>query len=628
MIKRTFLVLAFLISAKLLFAQTIEVPKIALSNVSISLYTENIPDTVKTVQIVFQSKSKAYSFSLDVVNGKIDEEIVINESRNYEVKNSIEPSVTNHIRVIPGWLSLIPPLLAIILALVLRQVVVSLSIGIFSGALIYYDFNPLTAFLRFADTIMLEVLIDRDHMFIIVFTLLIGGVVGVISKNGGTNGLAKQITKLAKTAKSGMISSWLMGVVIFFDDYANSLIIGNMMRPITDKLRISREKLAYIVDSTAAPVASVFLISTWIGYEVGLIGDGLKIIGSEQNAYDVFLRSIPYSFYPIAAIFFVFLTSYMQRDFGQMYKAEKRARTTGKVSNDEMETEGNVSDIENNSLEKKPRWYNGAIPIMIILFGTIVGLFYTGIISLQSEGISDFSLQNIINHADAYSSLLWASLIASIAAIFMSVIQRIINLHDALLAWEKGIKSMFTAVLILVFAWAISGITNDLKTADYVVSLLSDSVNPRFLPAFVFIICAVIGFSTGTSWGTMAIVMPIVIPLTHKIGINSELVSNDLQIIMYGVISSVLAGSVFGDHCSPIADTTVLSSLASKCNHIDHVRTQLPYAILVGILAIVLGYIPSAYGLNPFISLTLIFIVLIGLLFFVGKRTDQFELKN
>lgn len=512
--------------------------------------------------------------------------------------------------------------------MVLRQVVVSLSIGIFSGALIYYDFNPLTAFLRFADTIMLEVLIDRDHMFIIVFTLLIGGVVGVISKNGGTNGLAKQITKLAKTAKSGMISSWLMGVVIFFDDYANSLIIGNMMRPITDKLRISREKLAYIVDSTAAPVASVFLISTWIGYEVGLIGDGLKIIGSEQNAYDVFLRSIPYSFYPIAAIFFVFLTSYMQRDFGQMYKAEKRARTTGKVSNDEMETEGNVSDIENNSLEKKPRWYNGAIPIMIILFGTIVGLFYTGIISLQSEGISDFSLQNIINHADAYSSLLWASLIASIAAIFMSVIQRIINLHDALLAWEKGIKSMFTAVLILVFAWAISGITNDLKTADYVVSLLSDSVNPRFLPAFVFIICAVIGFSTGTSWGTMAIVMPIVIPLTHKIGINSELVSNDLQIIMYGVISSVLAGSVFGDHCSPIADTTVLSSLASKCNHIDHVRTQLPYAILVGILAIVLGYIPSAYGLNPFISLTLIFIVLIGLLFFVGKRTDQFELKN
>lgn len=622
MLKRSIIILAVLLGFKTTFAQSIELPQIALSGISFNVEAHNIPDSIKTVELVFLGGERSYVYNLEVTGGKISKEIFINDSRNYEVRNSLHPTNTLSLRVIPGWLSIVPPLLAILLALILRQVIVSLSIGIFSGALIYYNFNPFTAFLRFADTIMMDVLVDRDHMFIIIFTLLIGGVVGVISKNGGTTGLAKQITKLAKTAKSGMIASWLMGIVIFFDDYANSLIIGNMMRPITDKLKISREKLAYIVDSTAAPVASVVIISTWIGYEVGLIDDGLKIIGSDQNAYDVFISSIPYSFYPLSAIFFVFLTSFMQRDFGPMFKAEKRARITGKVSRGSIETEQLIDEYDKLYQGEEAHWLNGAIPILIILFGTIAGLFYTGILSLESENITAYSLQNIISHADAYSSLLWSSLTASIVAIIMSVSQKILSLQDSISSWEKGIKSMFGAVLILVFAWAISGITNDLKTADYVISLLSDSIDPRLLPTFIFLICAIIGFATGTSWGTMAIVMPIVIPLTYKVGIDFNLPPNDLQIIMYGVISSVLAGSVFGDHCSPIADTTILSSLASKCNHIDHVRTQLPYALLVGFLSMLLGYLPSAYGLSPYISLVLIFATLIGFLFMFGKRVE------
>ncbi len=464
---------------------------------------------------------------------------------------------------------------------------------------------------------MLNVLIDKDHMFIIVFTLLIGGVVGVISANGGTAGLALQITKFAKTAKSGKIASWFLGVIIFFDDYANSLIIGNMMRPITDKLKISREKLAYIVDSTAAPIASIVIISTWVGYEVGLISEGLNSIGSTQNAYDVFISAIPYSFYPIAAIFFVFLTSVMERDFGQMLVFERKARNSKViVDSDEIE----ISDM-NNSINAK--WYNGAIPILVIIFGTIIGLVATGISSLNAEGITDYSLQNIINHADSFASLLWASFIASIVAIVMTVLQRILTLDKAVGAWQKGIQSMLVAVLILVFAWGISSVTNNLKTADYIISLLSDSIDPRLLPAFVFIICAAIGFSTGTSWGTMAIVMPIVIPLTYTVGTSFGLESESLQIVMYGVISSVLAGSVFGDHCSPIADTTILSSLASKCNHIDHVKSQLPYAILVGLFTIVLGSIPSAYGVNPFISIALIFTGLFLFLKFFGKKISE-----
>jgi len=622
LLKQIILILAIIFSFQTSFAQSIELPQIALSGISFNIEAQNIPDSIKIVELVFLGGSKSCVFTIQVNNGQVDDEIRIDDPRNYEVRSSLEPKNTTYLRVIPGWLSIVPPLLAILLALILRQVIVSLSIGIFSGALIYYGFNPFTAFLRFADTIMMGVLVDRDHMFIIVFTLLIGGVVGVISKNGGTTGLAQQITKLAKTSKSGMIASWLMGVVIFFDDYANSLIIGNMMRPITDKLKISREKLAYIVDSTAAPVASVVIISTWIGYEVGLIDEGLKIIGSDQNAYDVFISSIPFSFYPLAAIFFVFLTSFMQRDFGPMFKAEKRARTTGEVERESSETGQLIDMYENLYKGEDANWLNGAIPILIILFGTIAGLFYTGMYSLGSENITDYSLQNIINHADAYSSLLWASLAASIVALLMSFSQKILSLQNSISAWEKGIKSMFAAVLILVFAWAISGITNDLKTADYVISLLSDSIDPRLLPTFVFLICAVIGFATGTSWGTMAIVMPIVIPLTYKVGLDFNLPPNDLQIIMYGVIRSVLAGSVFGDHCSPIADTTILSSLASKCNHIDHVRTQLPYALLVGILSMLLGYLPSAFGVSPIISLLSIFITLIVFLYMFGKKVE------
>ncbi|MBU2508103.1 MAG: Na+/H+ antiporter NhaC family protein [Bacteroidetes bacterium] len=603
------------------FSQKLELPTLYITDASISIKISDVPDSIKEITISFLSEDYKTSFLLKPNNGVIDTNISLASSGNYSVVAEGIQLINKSIRILPGILSVIPPLLAILLALILRQVIVSLAAGIYAGAFFIYDYNPFQALLRVADWFILNALIDKDHMYIILFTLLIGGVVGVISKNGGTAGLAKQITRLAKTPRSGMISSWLLGILIFFDDYANSLIIGNMMRPITDKLKISREKLSYIVDSTAAPIASIVIISTWVGYEVGLIDDGLSAIGFTGNAYDVFLQSIPYSFYPIAAIVFVFLTSFMNRDFGSMYKAENRARTTGKVT-EEGEIRG-LSD-ERNLLYKgsKARWYNGAVPILIILFGTIGGLVYTGISNLSAAGSLTFSVREIISASDSYSSLLWASFLASIAAIVMSVSQRILKIEDAISAWHKGIESMLIAVIILVFAWSISAVTNDLKTADFIISLLSDSINPSFLPLIIFLICAVIGFSTGTSWGTMAIVMPIVIPLTNKVGLLSGIPEADLTLIMYAVISAVLAGSVFGDHCSPIADTTILSSLASRCNHMDHVRTQLPYAIIVGIISIIFGYIPSGFGVSPLISLVLIVASMIGFLLLFGKKVD------
>lgn len=617
------LIFISLLSTITLTGQELSIPSFTLTGIKTQITVIDLPDSVDQIQIVLSSDGNTETYKLLASDSKIDTSIIISESGIYNVSSKDFSQPVLSVRVLPGWLSLVPPLLAILLALLLRQVIISLAAGIYAGALFIYEFDPFVALLRLIDVFIMNALIDKDHMYIILFTLLIGGVVGIISRNGGTAGFAFQITKFAKTDRSGMISSWLMGVLIFFDDYANSLIIGNMMRPITDKLRISREKLAYIVDSTAAPVASIFLISTWIGYEVGLIEDGLRSIGSTENAYDIFISSIPYSFYPIAAIIFVFLISYFRRDFGPMYKAEKRARDTGAVSGTEQEVEELIASEHQIYIGEKSRWINGAVPILTILFGTIIGLYFTGVESLHSSGIEEYGLQEIISYSDSYSALLWSSFIATIVAVVMSISQRIISLNDTLAAWTKGVQSMMIAVIILVFAWSISAVTNDMKTADYLVAIISDSMDPRFLPVLVFIICALTGFSTGTSWGTMAIVMPIVIPLSHKLSLAAGLSSPDYWIIMYGVISSVLAGSVFGDHCSPIADTTILSSLASKCNHIDHVNTQLPYAILVGVVCMVLGYIPAAFGVNPFLLIAIIIVVLIAAIFLWGKELPK-----
>lgn len=597
-------------------AQEINIPSFALSDVNFNVKIINLPDSLKSINVALSNNNH---YSLSVNNGIVDTMLSVAAVGLTTIKVKGYEKLNCTIRIIPGWFSIVPPLLAIILALVLRQVLVSLSLGIFVGAIFIYDYNPFTALLRFADTIILNSVIDKSHALILLFTFLMGGVVGIISKNGGMVGLANVITKFAKTARNGMISTWLIGVIIFFDDYSNTLIVGNMMRPITDKLKISSEKLAYIVDSTSAPVASLFIISTWIGFELGLISDGLKVINSSLTAYDVFLQTIPYRFYPIATIIFVFLIGYMGRDFGPMLKAEINARKGGKLSSiDDAEMDKSLSDRYLYT-GNKARWWNAAIPILIILFGTIAGLVFTGIDALKAQGSNDFSLRMIISNSDSYVSLLWASLIAGIVAIIMSISQKILNLQSSFNAWTKGIESMLFANLILVFAWAISSVTTDLKTADYILSVISNSLDPRLLPVIVFLICALTSFSTGTSWGTMAIVMPIVIPLGHKLSVTAGLNSADANIVLYGVVSSVLAGSVFGDHCSPIADTTILSSLASGCNHVDHVRTQLPYAVLIAIVCMVLGDIPTGYGLHPLISIIGISIILFVILRLKGK---------
>ncbi|MDP2303709.1 MAG: Na+/H+ antiporter NhaC family protein [Ignavibacteria bacterium] len=603
-------------------SQTISVPDIILSDIPFHITISNVPDSLTNITLIISNGDKTERKILQLNEGKYDSTISLSMLGKINFNTVEVKEIKKEVRSIPGFLSIVPPLIAILLALFLRQVIVALVFGVFIGCVFIYDYNPVYALMRMIDTITLNTLTDSSNMSIIVFTLLFGGVVGLISANGGTNGMANLIIRFAKTRRSGMLSSWLLGIVIFFDDYANTLIVGNLMRPITDKLKISREKLAFIVDSTSAPVTSLFIVSTWIGFEIGLIQDGLKLISSTENAYDVFLQTIPYRFYPIAMIFFVFLISFTKRDYGAMYKAEMRAlngevvRPGSKIPDDLTET---TNFLHNG---KKTRWYNAVFPILFLVLGTIFGLAYTGIISLHEQGVFEFGIREIIGNSDSNKALMWSSLSSCILAILMTLSQRILNLSETIDAWFRGIRSMLLAVIILMLAWEISSVTEQIQTANYIIHMLSDSLNPRLIPVIVFIVCAVTSFSTGSSWGTMAIMMPIVIPLSHAVTGLAGMNESNSTLILHGVISSVLAGSVFGDHCSPIADTTILSSMASACDHIDHVRTQLPYALTAAIICMLVGDIPTAYNFSPYLSILIIFGLLTAVILIFGKKIE------
>ncbi len=533
-------------------------------------------------------------------------------------------------RVLPGWVSLLPPLLAIVLALVFKEVVTSLFLGVWLGGFFAAGLNPITGTMRTIDTFITPVLVNYDHAAILVFSFLLGGMVGVISKSGGTRGIVEAVRPLATTPRRAQLATYLSGLAIFFDDYANTLIVGNTMRPITDRMKVSREKLAYIVDSTAAPVAAIVFVSTWVGFEISLIGDGLAAAAAQSgttpevaaalqsaNAFTLFIHSIPYLFYPLLALLMVGLIVFLQRDFGPMLKAERRAsRGEG------LHREGAMLMSEAGSSEMEPvegaplRWYNAVLPVLTVVFVVLVGLYLQGRSNLGRPG----TLWEIFGEASAFDALLWGSLAGCIVAISLAVGQRILSVHQAIDGLVGGMRAMFLAGVILVLAWSLGSVTEVLGTAPYISGLLEGNLPPQLLPALVFVTAASIAFATGTSWGTMGILLPIVIPLAVALGGTVDPEAGTAYVILLGSIASVLAGSIFGDHCSPISDTTVMSSMASACDHVDHVRTQLPYALVVGVVGVFIGNIPTAYGFPVWVSLLLGAAILFSLLRFYGKK--------
>ena len=385
------------------------------------------------------------------------------------------------------------------------------------------------------------------------------------------------------------------------------------MRPVVDKLKISREKLAYIVDSTSAPVVAVAFVTTWIGAELSYIQQGIETIGLETSAYSVFFNSLAYSFYPFLTLAFVLMIILSRRDFGPMLKAERAARMAEVVATDENETAKPEAHI-----------IDALLPLLVLIFGTLLGLFYTGYdAAVWSDGTMGFfsKISATIGDANSYTALLWASIFSLLTAVVMSLIRGNVKFGKVMEESVEGFKSMFNAVVILTMAWSIALVTKDMHTAEFVSQLLLKwSLSPALAPMLTFVLACLIGFSTGTSWGTMAILYPLILPASWLLCQKQGLSVDASMPLFYNVVASVMAGAVMGDHCSPISDTTIMSSMASGCEHLKHVGTQMPYALTVGGIALLFGVLPTFFGLPSWAAFIVAIAVLWVIVRFVGKK--------
>ena len=635
---RIFIILGLVLSASIAQAETppadfrVEWPSVRLwvgaenvGGIKVKAYREDgqlAKDFSGVVEIDGLGITSSVAASKGVI--KLDEAKITKET--VTIRHASK-SYTLQVPTLNGLWSLLPAIIAIGLALISRQVLLSLFGGIFIGAWLLFG-SPISAVPRTLD-ILTQVAADADRVKIMIFTLLMGGMVGIISRSGGTAGIVDLVVRYARGVKSASFATWAMGMLVFFDDYASSLLVGSTMRPVTDKFRISREKLSYLVDSTAAPIASLALISTWVGYEVSLLSDAMNAAGIQRDAYDVFIKGVPSRFYQFFALLFVVFIATTGRDFGPMLRAERRARKEGKPIRDGGEPlmDTGLMEEADEMSSVTPRWWLALIPIGTLVLTVLVHLWTTG----HAAGMTDLAnyetaLQEgfvrwfgyILSNAASYDALLYASAFGAGSAALLALATRSMNLKETTDALVRGVRAMTLAIMVLILAWSIGKVMDDLRAGNYVASVLAETLPAWTIPTLTFALAGLIALATGTSWGTMAILFPIVIPLvaTHQ-GLP------EFEAILLGASSAILGGSVFGDHCSPISDTTVLSSIACASDHVDHVNTQAPYSLACAGVAVFVGYIPLGFGFSPWISLIVGLALLFGLVRFFGQEVEE-----
>jgi len=497
----------------------------------------------------------------------------------------------------PSILSLLPIVVAIALALWSRQVVLSLFCGVFVSALIVHGGDPFSALIHTIDPWMLDSMADRDHTKVVLFSLLVAATVAMATKSGGTAALVDMVTRRAKNRRTGMLAAWASGMIVFFDDYANCLIVGSAMRPVADRLRISREKLAYLVDSTAAPMATIALVSTWVGYEVGLMDAAFRDNGYTINAYAFFVEGLPYRFYPLLALAFGFWISFTGRDFGPMRAAEAASleREPAPVT------------------EAPPPWKSllAIVPIAALVIVTGISLYMQGTAALDAPA----PLFEIVGAADGYDAMLHGSAASTLLAVILAGATRAMPIKDISPTLVHGMTALFEALVVLYLAWALGASISDLQAADFLLAAMGDSLPGWSLPTVTFLLAAVIAFATGTSFGTMAVLMPLALPMALNI-------EGEAGMIALGTSASVLSGAVWGDHCSPISDTTVLSSTGAGCDHTAHVKTQIPYAVAAGLVSVLFGTLPAGFGAPPWLLLPMGALACGGIIWFLGSTPE------
>lgn len=610
----------------------IRFPDLLVEGIEADIEVQSLSPSDDSITLLLRFEGS--SIPVTIINGKGIATIL--PVANEPVRISIgERQYVSGSRSIPMWYSVIPPLIAILFALVFREVFTALMLGLLSGTFMiawYGGAGFLASFglglLRIIDTYVVENTADRDHVSIIIFSFMIGGMVHIITKNGGMKGIVKMISRYASSARTTLISTWFMGLIIFFDDYANTLVVGNTMRPLADRMRISREKLSYVVDSTAAPVASVAFITTWIGAELSYIKSAVDYINInsantiDSSPYSIFFQSLAYSFYPILTLLFVVILIWSKRDYGPMRRAEAMAQSAEDAGNDENYNKKDQNDWQVDP-DIKVRGYNALIPVLTVIVGTCAGLAVTGLEVVGWNSAMGFggNLSNVIGNADSFTALLWASFSGLLMALLLSVSQRILSLQKAIESMINGFRTMLSAMMILVLAWSLAMLTKNLHTAEFLSGvMLQLEIAPPWVPAITFILAALVSFSTGSSWGTMAILYPLLLPTAWSLFQEYSLQPDESMMLFHAIVASVLAGAVFGDHCSPISDTTILSSLATGCNHVEHVRTQLPYALTTGGVSILIGIIPVSFGVPPLLAFAASVVAMWLIIRFAGKQ--------
>ena len=497
-----------------------------------------------------------------------------------------------------AW-ALLPPVIAIVLALITKEVYSSLFIGILSGACLYANFNfEKIVNHMFVDGFVAS-LADSWNVGILLFLVVLGAIVALMNKAGGSAAFGKWAATHIKTKIGAQLATIVLGVLIFVDDYFNCLTVGSVMRPVTDKFKISRAKLAYLIDATAAPVCIIAPISSWAAAVTGFVSD------SDMNGLQLFIRAIPYNFYALLTIVMMVAITLMKYDYGPMAKHELAALKGDLFSSEDAES---FKALEKEDPKSKGKVIDLILPVIVLIIFCVIGMIYTG---------GFFSGENFIDafaNSDASVGLVFGSFGGLIFTIIYLLCRKVLNFKECMECVPEGFKAMVPAIMILTCAWTLKAMTDSLGAAEYIAGLVEGSAAGfmNFLPAIIFLIAVFLSFATGTSWGTFGILIPIVIA---AFGNNF----NEITII---AISACMAGAVCGDHCSPISDTTIMASAGSQSNHINHVSTQLPYAITVAAVSFVM-YIIAGFVQSWAITLPIGIVVMVGTLFVMKAITKK-----
>lgn len=514
-----------------------------------------------------------------------------------------------------GILSLLPPLVALVLCFLTKEVIASLFLGVLTGGLLIAKGNIFAAVAHSWDWSSAQ-LLDPWQAEYFLFLFVVGGGIGIMYKLGGGLALVRKLEKKVNTSKRGEALIWLLGLVIFFNEYANTAIVGTASKSLSDRLRLSREKFSYLLDSTAAPVSGLAPISDWAGFQTNTIAMSMATLGGAAaigaSAYTIWLRSIPYMFYCWFAIALVLIIALTQRNFGPMMKHEYRARTEGKLLREGAVPAGSVEEEVGEVIEKRLTVWTFILPIFTLIGLSLFGMWWTG----GNTEASSFSAA--LGDSDTALALLWGAFGMVVVGMTMGLALKIMTFSELMSTFMNGAKTMFVAFLLMVFAWALKASCDAVGTAEYAVGVILPLVEnaPLILPIMVFLVCMLLSFSLGTSWGTMAIITPIAFPLVISA------TGGVLTPIVYATVGAVLSGAIFGDHCSPISDTTIVSSTFAGDDHMDHVTSQIPYAVFAAVISVI-AYLLMMVGIGWFIILPLGVVLLYFGLILLSKMSAR-----